>query len=491
MKIIACLTWLIVSVMAGLASADDWPQFRGPNSAGVSKSSANLPTQFTGSENVKWSADLGDGIGSPVVANGKLFVASMIDQDHVGLHAFDAVSGEQLWSQQWHTPNLIPVHKTNSQCATTPAADEEQVYFYFSTLGLVALDAETGEQNWKHEIPTPFFVFRWGPAMSPTLYKDKVIFLQDDDLSPSMVALHKATGKVAWRDDRSDQAVNYSHPVICQTENGDEIVVAGTGMLIGYNPESGERKWHARVLLRNIKTTPVVEDGIVYISVQSGGIANQWLASADRAETGDNNGKLSKDEMHAIVPSGRVPDAFFKKTFDRGDLNMDGFLEGKELDIAFLHPDNFAGARYDAKESADEYVLAVRSGGKGDVTETHLLWKHPTKYTDHIVSPLVSDGRMLLIKGGGIRTVFDIKKGRSLGRQTRIQNTCEYFASPVVGDGKIYIAGENGVIVVLEDSGDYPVLAKNDMGDSILATPAIANGNLFIRTRSKLICVGK
>ena len=331
MKIIACLTWLIVSVMAGLASADDWPQFRGPNSAGVSKSSANLPTQFTGSENVKWSADLGDGIGSPVVANGKLFVASMIDQDHVGLHAFDAVSGEQLWSQQWHTPNLIPVHKTNSQCATTPAADEKQVYFYFSTLGLVALDAETGEQNWKHEIPTPFFVFRWGPAMSPTLYKDKVIFLQDDDLNPSMVALHKATGKVAWRDDRSDQAVNYSHPVICQTENGDEIVVAGTGMLIGYNPENGERKWHARVLLRNIKTTPVVEDGIVYISVQSGGIANQWLASADRAETGDNNGKLSKDEMHAIVPSGRVPDAYFKKTFDRGDLNMDGFLEGKEL----------------------------------------------------------------------------------------------------------------------------------------------------------------
>ena len=99
MKIIACLTWLLISVMAGVASADDWPQFRGPNSAGVSKSTANLPTKFTGSENVKWSADLGDGIGSPVIANGKVFVASMIDQEHVGLHAFDAVSGEQLWSK--------------------------------------------------------------------------------------------------------------------------------------------------------------------------------------------------------------------------------------------------------------------------------------------------------------------------------------------------------------------------------------------------------
>ena len=491
MKIIDYITCFIVSVCAAAVSAEDWPQFRGPNSSGVSTSKVTLPTQFNSSDNVKWSANLGDGIGSPVVANGKVFVASMIDDDHVGLHAFDAASGKEIWAQQWHPPNLIPVHKTNSQCATTPAADDDRVYFYFSTLGLIALDASTGKQQWKHDIPTPFFVFRWGPAMSPTLYKDKVIFLQDDDLNPSIVALHRETGEVAWRDDRSDQAVNYSHPVISKTDSGDEIIVAGTGMLIGYNPDTGERKWHARVLLRNIKTTPVVENGIVYISVQSGGIANQWLASADRAETGDSNGKLSKDEMHAIVPSGRVPDAFFKKTFDRGDLNKDGYLEGEELDIAFLHPDNFAGARFDAKEAADEYVMAVRSGGIGDVTESHLLWKHPTKYTDHIVSPLVSNGRMLLIKGGGIRTVFDTKKGKSLGRQTRIQNTCEYFASPIVGDGKIYIAGENGVVVVLEDSNEYKVLAKNDMGDSILATPAIADGSLFIRTRSKLICVGK
>jgi len=490
MKNTAFSVLLFVTLANSLVLAEDWPQFRGPNSTGVSQSDKSLPTKFTDTDNVHWSAPLGDGIGSPVVANGKVFVASMIDDEHVGLHAFDSSTGKQIWATKWHTPNLIPVHKTNSQCATTPAADADRVYFYFSTLGLIALDAETGKQQWKHEIPTPFFVFRWGPAMSPTLYKDKVIFLQDDDLNPAMVALDKATGKVVWRDDRSDQAVNYSHPVICNTESGDEIVVAGTGMLIGYNPDNGNRKWHARVLLRNIKTTPVVENGVVYISVQSGGIANQWLASADRAETGDNNGKLSKDEMHAIVPSGRVPEAFFKKTFDRGDLNKDGYLEGEELDIAFLHPDNFAGARYDAKEAADEYVLAVQAGGSGDVTKSHLLWKHPTKYTDHIVSPLVSNGRMLLIKGGGIRTVFDTQKGRAMGRQARIQNTCEYFASPVVGDGKIYIAGENGVIVVLEDSKEYTLLSKNDMGDAILATPAIADGRLFVRTRSKLICVG-
>ena len=70
-----------------------------------------------------------------------------------------------------------------------------------------------------------------------------------------------------------------------------------------------------------------------------------------------------------------------------------------------------------------------------------------------------------------------------------MNNSCEYFASPIVGDGKIYIAGENGVVVVLKDSDKYELLAKNDMGDAILATPAIADGSIFIRTRSKLICV--
>ena len=60
-----------------------------------------------------------------------------------------------------------------------------------------------------------------------------------------------------------------------------------------------------------------------------------------------------------------------------------------------------------------------------------------------------------------------------------------------MGDGKIYIGGENGTVVVLANSRKMNILARNDMGDSILATPAISDGRIFIRTRSKLICVSE
>jgi len=231
----------------------------------------------------------------------------------------------------------------------------------------------------------------------------------------------------------------------------------------------------------------------VYVSVQSGGIANQWLASADNVSTGNGDGKLSRDEVQALVGDEAVPEAFFRKTFGRGDLNRDNVLEGRELDRAFLHPDNFAGATYDvpADQTADEFVLAVRGGGRGDVTESHLLWRHETRHTDHIVSPYVSGGRMLLVTEGGISTVFGLERGKPLRGPKRLGRGGTYFASPVGGDDKIYLANYRGDVLVVRDNAAYEELAVNRLGEGIVATPAIACGKLLIRTRTSLYCIGE
>lgn len=484
----ACLSaWL--PPLAGAPA--DWPQFRGPNCSGISTETQPLPAEFSDTKNVRWSVELADGIGSPVVVDGRVFTSAMVEPQRVALYAFDAATGAPLWERSWETGELPEIHQTNCYASSTPAADSERVYFYFSTLGMLCVDTRTGEDVWRAELPVPFFVFKWGPGMSPILHDDLLIFCQDDDISPALYAWDKRTGDLRWSDDRSDMCVNYSHPVINTTAAGDELVVAGTGKLIGYDLETGRRTWSARTLLRNIKTTPVAHDGIIYISVQSRGIANQWILSIDQWETGNKDNRITKDEIQAFVGKQPIPEAFFKRTFDRGDLNGDGALTGAEIDIAFLPEGNAAGARYDSEDPEDEFIVAVRGGGEGDVTDTHVLWKRETQHTDHIVSPLVVNGRMLLIKGGGIATCFETGGGRPLWGPRRINNASEYFASPVYGDGKIYIAAENGVIVVLRDGPALDILAINDMGSPVLGTPAISNGRLFVRTRSGLFCLAE
>lgn len=476
---------------AETSSAEDWPQFRGLNCSGISNASQSLPTTFSDTEHVKWSAKLGDGIGSPVIAAGRVFISEMVDDHTVALIGLDTATGQKLWRRTWETGALPEIHRTNSHASTTPAADAERVYFYFSTLGLLCVDAATGADRWSVKLPMPYYVFKWGPGMSPVLHGESLIFVQDDDLSPALYVFDKKTGKLRWKEERNDQCANYSHPVVHSGPDGDELIVAGTGMVIGYDLATGTRKWFARALLRNIKTTPVCIDGIVYISLQSTGIASQWIAAIDQKETGNRDGKVTKAELQAFVGAATVPEAFYRKTFDRGDLNADGALEGPELDKAFLPPGNEGGARFDATTAADEFVLAVRAGGRGDVTKTHVLWKHDTKHTDHVVSPLVLSGRMLLVKTGGIFTGFETQHGEPLRGPRRVGNGSGYFASPVAGDGKIYIAGDNGTVTVLKDSPELDVLATNDLKAPILATPAIADGRLFIRTRSELYCLGQ
>lgn len=490
---------LASALVPAISLADDWPQFRGPNSTGIAADSKPLPAKFSTTENLRWSAEVGEGVGGAAIAAGRVFVSGMTAKDKVSLFAFDAATGEKLWQRDWPAGKLGEVHQINSHASSTPAADADRVYFYFTTLGLVTLDAKTGQDAWRQPLPVPFFVFKWGAGMSPVVYKNLVLFCQDDDLNPALYAVDKASGKLLWKDDRLDMAVNYSHPVINTVDGRDEIVVAGTGMLIGYDPQTGKRLWFAKTLLRNIKTTPVCVNGNIYVSLQSSGIANQWLAAVDQAETGNSDGKIEKAEIQAYVGAEPIPPQFLKRAFERGDKNGDGLLEGEELDLAFMHPDNFSGARYTSTgdQAADEFIVAVRGGGSGDVTDSHVLWKHATKHTDHVVSPFVSGGRMLLIKCGGISTVFDTETGKPLRGPKRIADATDYFASPVAGDGKIYAAGSNGMVVVLKDSfdlaggADYEELAVNDVGGSIVATPAIADGKLFIRTREKLLCFGE
>ncbi len=453
------------------AHAEDWPQFRGPNSSGVS-ASRGLPVQFSAKENVRWQAALGDGIGCPIVASGRVFSTAMTGPQQFSVFAHQAATGKQLWRKDFPTGPLPRITPPNSHASSTPAADAKRVVVYFSTLGLLGFDAATGAQLWRTPVPKPAYLMDWGAGVSPILYKDQVFFCQDDDLSPYVAAYDAATGKQRWKTPRPDVLAGYAVPVMCEAGGRTDLVIAGTGRMRGYDPATGKELWQCNTLLRTIMTTPVVQDGIIYIAVQSYGDSARTLKFALLQWLDTNqDGKLIRDEVPAE----------FRERFDASDKDKNSALEGPELDVAFQHPTNQAGG--------GNIIQAIRGGGTGDVTKTHLLWNVNNRAPSNLTSPLVVNGRLYLVKAGGISSCFQTGDGKSVWEMERLKNLGDYYASPVYADGKVYLAGKNGIVIVLAEGSKLEVLARNDMGGEILATPAIADGRLFIRTRDKLYCI--
>ncbi len=157
----------VLAALALVAFAEDWPQFRGPNATGVSTSDKPLPTEFSLEQNLRWSVKLGDGIGSPIVVGGKVYATAMTGEQKLGVFAFDAASGKAIWKREFDTGKLPRITPPNSHASSTPASDGKRVYVHFSTLGLLALDANTGELVWEYKLPLPAYLMDWGSGSSP------------------------------------------------------------------------------------------------------------------------------------------------------------------------------------------------------------------------------------------------------------------------------------------------------------------------------------
>lgn len=462
---------LVLLIATITVSAEDWPQFRGVNGSGIS-SSKGLPVEFSAESKVTWRAKLGDGVGSPIVMKNRVFTTAMAGEQRCAVFAHDAQSGRQLWKQEFATGSLPRITPPNSHASSTPAADAERVYVYFSTVGILAFDAATGTEVWRYAMAKPNYLMDWGAASSPIVHDGSVIFCLDDDLTPFVVALDAKTGKERWKTARKEMLAGYALPVLCEANGRTDLVIAGSGKLKGYDPATGQERWTCNTMLRTIMTSPVVQDGVIYIAVQSYGDPTRTLKHAllEWLDT-DQNGELARKEM---------PKEFYER-FDLSDKNKDGIIGADEIDTAFQDPNNMVGG--------GNIIQAIKGGGNGDVSKTHVLWNLDHKTPSNLSSPLCYQGRVYLVKSGGLASGYNAADGKVLWERTRLGNFGDYFASPVAADGKVFIAGRNGFMVVLEEGPEMKVLAKNDLGEEIIATPAIADGRLFVRTRESLICV--
>src|SRR6185503_9466538 len=134
----------------------------------------------------------------------------------------------------------------------------------------------------------------------------------------------------------------------------------------------------------------------------------------------------------------------------------------------------------------ENVLLAVKPGGSGDVTETHVAWKFE-RGLPYVPSPLFYDGRIYLVRDGGMISSFDAKTGQPFYTQERLGAIGSYYSSPVAADGRLYVASLPGKLTVVKAGGEKPeILHQAEFGERIFATPVLVDDKLYLRTATKL-----
>jgi outer membrane protein assembly factor BamB len=136
-------------------------------------------------------------------------------------------------------------------------------------------------------------------------------------------------------------------------------------------------------------------------------------------------------------------------------------------------------------------TMAIRPGGEGDVTESHLEWRNP-RGSPFVPSPVLYDGQLYIVNDmQSIVTSFSAESGETLfqGRLGVAQRE-GFSASPVAFDGKVFFTNDNGETFVLRAGPEFEILHVNRLGENVLASPALVDGRWYIRTGTSLIAVG-
>jgi len=419
------LALVMLPAFAGAADAGQvfWPQFRGPNSSGIGD--GKPPVEFGPDKNVLWKAATGSGLSSPVIAKGHLFLTEFDRKtNQLSTVCIDPRTGKLLWRRSVAPSQIEKVHEISSPAAPTPATDGERVYAYFGSYGLVAYDFD-GNAQWERRLPLPENIY--GAVASP-IVAGQLLVLNHQGNPAYLLGVDRRDGRTVWKTDRSRYQYGWSTPVYWRHDGLDEIAVLGGDFqpnqrLMVYNLADGMERWWVAGLPPCGKSTPVVGGGLLFFA---------------------------------------APDIIMEPAGERANPER----------AAQMYANNASR------------VVAVRPGGRQEVNQTHVAWSEH-KGALGVPSPLYYNGRLYTFQNGGMVFARNAQTGALL-YSGRTGAPGYYYSSPVAADNKIYIASEEGVVSVLDTGEQLNVLARNKLDGGILATPAIVDGKLYVRTDSKL-----
>lgn len=481
LKTITLFVALLLLSPLTIVAADDWSQFRGPNGTGVSDTKG-LPVEFGPNKNVVWKTELPPGHSSPVLTRDRIFVTA-----HKNYQLFvvclDRQTGKILWQRQVPRSRAGRLQNVNGPASPSPVTDGSNVYVFFQEFGLLSFDPD-GKERWKLPLG-PFNMF-YGFGASPILVDDKVILPVDQDNPTSyLIAVDKDSGKVRWKIDRPVVISGYSTPTVYKPAQGPkQIIVPESFQLSAYSVADGKRVWWVRGLACEMKSIASYDSEYLYINGwgfpqnQPGQqVPTTTFEEALAAYDKDKDHMITKAEVSGAGKAAQI-EKMLTSAFEAFDMNRDDKLNDKDWEV------------FRAMMASENGLLAIKMGGQGDQTAKAIRWRY-TKPVPQVPSTLLYQGVLYMINDSGILLSFDPATGNVI-KQGRLHGAIDkYFSSPVAADDKVFLIGQGGQVSVLKAAGDWQVLAVNELDDEVFATPAIADGRIYIRTRSALYAFGK
>jgi outer membrane protein assembly factor BamB len=419
----ALIAAFVISSGAASSGVDDdryWAQWRGPRATGVAPQ-ANPPAEWNETTNVRWKKEIpGRSSASPVVWGDRVFLVTAVADDGTtaataGVNhkfvvmAIDRRTGDTVWERvaREEAPHE-GAHRENGTFASGSAVtDGELVIASFESRGFYAYDMD-GTLVWEKDLGDKRMRNQFGEGNSPALYGDRLVVNWDHQGQSFIVALDKGTGEELWRRDR-DEIDSWSTPLIAEVDGRAQVIVGAMNRIQSYDLETGDVVWHTAGLTMNPIPTPVVGDGMVF------------LTSGYRGNS----------------------------------------------------------------------LKAIRlAGAAGDITGTEAVAWTYDRDTPYVPSPLLYDGILYILKSNnGILSAFDASTGRPHYQTQRLDAVPNVFASPVGAAGRVYITGREGDTLVLANGPTFEVLTVNSLDDGFDASPALVDGEIYLRGYRHLYCI--
>jgi outer membrane protein assembly factor BamB len=436
------LAFILVYLTGGSLAAADWPQWRGPSGTGTT-SETGLPVRWSATENVAWKASIGGlGVSTPIVVGDRVFVTSQLG---TGLR------------QPGNHPRLVQGgnaaeagERALGGSRTAAAADK--------TIFLVeAFHRNDGRRLWQYRLDAqgelPGVHDKHNLASPSPVSDGQMVYAW---FGTGQIVALDMDGKPAWQrhlgTEISPFTVNWGHsssPMLF----GDSLILLcdhePSSYLLAVDKRTGKQAWKAdRGKGRMSYSTPLV------VNTATG--------------------------PELIVNSSERVDAYDPRTGTL--LWYTGGTNRFPIPMPVFHD----GVIYMSRGYRSSPYLAIRPGGRGDITKSHVVWESATG-APYISSLVYHDGLIYMATDVGAVTVVDAANGQRVSQQ-RVEGV--FSASPVAADGKVYFVSENGETIVMQAGRTPTVLARNDVGERAVASPAISNGQIFIRTDDHVFAIG-